>query len=79
MTKEEIIEALTPIARDVFKDNQLVISDDLNSSSVEGWTSLSFMQFLTRIEETFGLKFGIMELIRIKNMGSLIDSIMNKL
>ena len=50
MTREEIISRLTPIARTMLKDENLVLTDDLSAANVPTWTSLSFMMLLTEIE-----------------------------
>lgn len=75
MTREEIISQLTPIAQAMLKDDTLVISDDLSAANVSTWTSLSFMMFLTEIENHFGFKFKMMEILKLQNMGAIIDSI----
>lgn len=75
MTREEIISQLTPIAQAMLKDNTLVISDDLSAANVPTWTSLSFMMLLTEIENHFGFKFKMMEILKLQNMGAIIDSI----
>lgn len=75
MNREEIIEKLTPIAQRIFADDALVLNDDLSAANVANWTSLSFMQFLTEIENQFGFKFKMMELLKLQSMGAIIDSI----
>ena len=75
MNREEVIEKLTPIARAIFENQELVLSDDMSADNVATWTSLSFMQFLTEIENQFGFKFKMMELFNLKTMGNIIDSI----
>ena len=75
MTREEIISQLTPIAQAMLKDDTLVISDDLSAVNVPTWTSLSFMMLLTEIENHFGFKFKMMEILKLQNMGAIIDSI----
>lgn len=75
MTREEIISQLTPIARAMLKNETLVISDDLSAVNVPTWTSLSFMMLLTEIENHFGFKFKMMEILKLQNMGAIIDSI----
>lgn len=75
MTKEEIIEKLTPIARTIFENQDLVLADDMSADNVATWTSLAFMQFLTEIENQFGFKFKMMELFNLKTMGNIIASI----
>lgn len=75
MNREEIIEKLTPIAQQTFADDALVLNDDLSAANVANWTSLSFMQFLTEIENQFGFKFKMMELLKLQSMGTIINSI----
>lgn len=75
MTREEIIEKLTPIARTIFADQDLVLIDDMSAENVSTWTSFAFMQFLTEIENQFGFKFKMMELFNLKTMGNIIASI----
>ena len=75
MTREEIIEKLTPIARTIFENQDLVLADDMSADNVATWTSLAFMQFLTEIENQFGFKFKMMELFNLKTMGNILASI----
>lgn len=75
MTREEIISQLTPIARAMLKDENLVIANDLSAANVPTWTSLSFMMLLMEIENRFGFKFKMMEILKLQNMGAIIDSI----
>jgi acyl carrier protein len=77
MDRSDVIDRLTPIARKVFENNDLVLSDELSAETLDTWTSLSFMQFLTAIEQEFGFRFKMMELLSLKSMGSIIDSIAN--
>lgn len=79
MTREEVSEQITPIAREIFMKPELVLSDKMNAASVDTWTSLSFMQFLTAVEEKFGFKYKMMELLKLKNMGAVIDSVVAKI
>lgn len=75
MERNEIIAQLTTIASEIFQMENLVLTEDMSATNVETWTSLTFMQLLTAIEENFGFKFKMMELIQIKNMGDIIRSI----
>ena len=75
MTREEIITKLTPIAQAIFSSDSLVLQDDMSADNVPAWTSLSFMQLLTEIENQFGFKFKMMEILRLQTMGAIIDAI----
>ena len=73
MEREELQNEIQSIAREVFQKPELVVSDAMCAADVDTWTSLSFMQFLTAIENKFGFKFKMMELLQLRNMGAVID------
>ena len=78
MDKTEIISRLTPLAQKVFEKEDLVLTEDLSSETLDTWTSLSFMQLLSAVEQEFGFKFKMMELLSIKSMGTIINTIANR-
>ena len=75
MTREQIIEKLSPMVREVFDNPALVIDESMTPDTVDGWTSLAFMQLLAKVEETFGVKFKIFELVGIHTLGDLMAAI----
>ena len=75
MSRETIIEKLTPIARRCLQNETLELRDDMSAENVSTWTSLAFMQMLTDIENEFCIKFKMMELIRLRTMGDIIQSL----
>ena len=74
MSREELRCEIDVIAREIFGKSELVVNDAMNASDVDTWTSLSFMQFLTAIEDKYGFKFKMMELLQLRNMGAVIDA-----
>ena len=75
MDRKEILEKLTPLVRTVFESPELVLTDEMSSETMDKWTSLSFMQLLAAIEQEFGFRFKMMELLSLKNMGDIISTI----
>lgn len=74
MNREELKNEIQEIARDIFAKPELEINDAMRAADVDTWTSLSFMQFLTAIEDKYGFKFKMMELLQLRNMGAVIDA-----
>ena len=74
MNREQLVKEIQVIAQEVFAKPELVITDAMNAADVDTWTSLSFMQFLTAIEDKYGFKFKMMELLQLRNMGAVIDA-----
>lgn len=79
MNRNEIIEKLTAIFHEVFNDNTIVLRDDMTAKDVERWDSLTHMLMITKVEETFGIKFKLKELNKLKMVGDLINTIETKL
>ena len=77
MDRKAIIEKLTPIVRRSLQNETLELRDDMSAENVSTWTSLAFMQMLTDIENEFGIKFKMMEVLSLKNMGAIICAIEN--
>ena len=74
MNREQLFEEIEAIAREIFVKPELEINDAMTAADVDSWTSLSFMQFLTAIEDKYGFRFKMMELLQLRNMGAVIDA-----
>ena len=79
MERTAIIEKLTAVFHEVFNDNNIVLSDEMTAKDVENWDSLTHMLMITKVEETFGIKFKLKELNKLKMVGDLISIIETKL
>lgn len=79
MKREEIVEKLTAIFHDVFKDNKIVLNDEMTAADVENWDSLTHMLMITKVEEEFDIRFKLKELNKLKMVGDLISVIETKL
>ena len=77
MDRQDIYNRLTPVCRAVFRSPDLVLTETLDATQVDTWTSLSFMQLLSKVEEEFGFCFKMMDLLRIRNIGTLVDCILS--
>lgn len=77
MTRNEIIEKLTPIVRNDFENDNIILTDNMSADNTKEWTSLSFMTLLSDIEKEFGFKFKMLELLKLKTMNDIIASISN--
>ena len=79
MSREEIMEKVNGIFRDVFDDDTLVITDETNSDDIEDWDSLEHISLIISMEKEFNLKFDIKEVNKLENVGQMVDMIRNKL
>ncbi len=72
MTRQEAAEALTPIFRDVFDDDSIVLRDDLTAAEVDGWDSVEHFNLISEVESRFKMRFTMREVSGMKNVGELI-------
>jgi acyl carrier protein len=78
METTDIISRLTPIFRDVFNDDKLVVSEGMSAADVPTWDSLSNIDLLIGVEKAFGVKFSIKDVRNLKNVGELLELIKRK-
>ena len=78
MDNQEIVSRLTPIFRDVFNDNALVVTESLTAADVPTWDSLSNINMIVAVEKAFDARFSIKDVRALKNVGELIDLINRK-
>jgi len=78
MEKNEIVSRLTPIFRDVFNNDTLVVSEGMTAKDVPTWDSLSNINMIIAVEKAFGVKFRIKDVRALKNVGELLELIKSK-
>ncbi len=79
MTENQIIEKLTNIFQKVFKKNEIHITREMTAADVNGWDSLSHVEMIANVEKEFAIKFKMKDVIKMKNVGDLIDTIIRYL
>lgn len=78
MTRDKMFNEVQEIFRDIFDDKSLTISDTTNSNEIEDWDSLNHINLVSAIEKEFNIKFALGELIELKDVGAMIDLMMEK-
>lgn len=78
METKELLEILNGIFRKVLKRDDITLTESTTAHDVEGWDSLTNMVLLTEIEKKFGVRFTFREIVKLKNVGDLCQTIMNK-
>lgn len=75
MNRNDITLKLTAIFRDVFEDENIVLTNSTTPDDIENWDSLSNIMLINEIEEAFKCKFSMKDLLKMKNAGDIIDRI----
>lgn len=63
------------IFQDVFDDSDLVITRETSGPDIEEWDSLNNINLIIRMEKEFALKFNIADILKLENVGGMIDLI----
>jgi acyl carrier protein len=64
-------EQLEDLFRDVFNDDELVLTDATTPADVSGWDSVAHINLMCTIEQRFGVQFTGNELAELSNVGEL--------
>jgi acyl carrier protein len=75
MADEDIYAKLTPIFREVFDDEALVLQPQLTAADVPEWDSVSHVRLVLTVERAFGTRFPASELGALANVGDLVSLI----
>jgi acyl carrier protein len=75
----EIQEKVTHIFRTVFNEPTLEINPTTTANDVDAWDSLSHLNMISAVEKAFEVKFKLKDLVKLKNVGDLLNTIEAKL
>lgn len=78
MDRTEILSRATDIFRDIFDDDEIVITDETTAADIEDWDSLEQINILVAMEREFGIKFSVGEVEGLANVGEMLDLIESK-
>ena len=79
MTRNEVFSGIQDIFRDIFDEKDLIIENGTTSNDIEGWDSLNHIGIISAAEKEFRIKFALGELSTLKDVGSMVDLIIEKL
>jgi acyl carrier protein len=79
----DTVNRLQDIFRSVFRDQAIVLRNEMTATDIKRWDSLNHVNLVVSIEKKFGIKFATAEMSSIKekgqNVGTLIQLIDAKL
>lgn len=78
MTREEVYTRLTEVFRNMFDDDTIEINDDTTAADIEDWDSFEHINLMNAVEREFSFKMPMGKIIKMKNVGELVDIIIEK-
>ena len=79
MTREEVFETLNGVFQDVFDDASITVNDNTTSEDIEDWDSLEHINLIAAVEQEFGIKFNMGQVVTMKNVGEMVDIILSQI
>lgn len=78
MTRETVYERLNEVFQDVFDDETITVRDNTTADDIEDWDSLEHINLIVAVEKCFGMKFTMGEVTGMKNVGAMVDIILER-
>jgi acyl carrier protein len=73
------MEILNDVFRLVFDDDTIQINPEMTANDIDGWDSLSHVNLITAVESRFKIRFTQKELLTLRNIGDLYNTITTKI
>ena len=75
----DILKKLEVIFKDVFDDEDIVLTNETTANDIEDWDSLAQINLLVAIKKEFKINFDLEEVSQYKNVGDIINAIKEKM
>ena len=74
----DILKKLEVIFKDVFDDEDIVLTNQTTANDIEDWDSLAQINLLVAIKKEFKINFDLEEVSQYKNVGDIVEAIEQK-
>ena len=75
----DILKKLEVIFRDVFDDEDIVLTNETTANDIEDWDSLAQINLIVAIRKEFKVEFSMEEVGNLKSVGEIVKKIEEKL
>lgn len=76
MSREDVYVRLTEVFREVFDEEAIVITDSTTADDIEDWDSFEHVNLIVAVEEEFQMKIPMSKVTGMKNVGEMVDIIL---
>ncbi len=75
MERQEILNKLQTVYRDILDDEEIVLTEETTAEDIEEWDSITHVQIVAEIQKVFDVKFSAKEMLLWESVGDIIDAI----
>lgn len=76
MIRETVFERLNKVFREVFDDEDITVTDSTTADDIEDWDSFEHINLIVAVEEEFSFKIPMGKTVTMKNVGEMVDIIL---
>jgi acyl carrier protein len=73
-----LLNRLQAVFRTFFKNESIHLTETTTTEEIENWDSITHLNLINEIENQFGISFSFEEILKMKNVGELIEIINSK-
>jgi acyl carrier protein len=77
-TDDALLSDITDILRDLFEDDDLVITPEYSRQNNEHWDSMNHLNIIFALESKYRIKFGVVDIEEIQNVADIIRLVKKK-
>lgn len=78
MDRLELQNRMQDVFREVFDNDEILLSDNISAEDIEEWDSLGHIQLIKAIEKEFGIRLTAREMRSWDNVGEMLDGLLSK-
>lgn len=79
MNSETILKELHEVFFKVLEHNNFKLTNTTTANDVDGWDSITHMMLINEVEKKYNIKFKLMDLMNMDNVGDLVTCIKKEL
>ncbi len=76
---DDVLAGFQPIFEEILDAPGIELSRDSNASNTPNWDSLAHIEIIEMVQRRFKVKFSLAELQKLKDVGDLVDLVLEKL
>ena len=76
MTREDVYKRQNAVFQEVFDDETIEVNDETVADDVDGWDSFEHINLVVAVEEEFSFKIPMGKVVSMKNVGEMVDIIL---
>lgn len=76
MDRQEVFQSIVEIARDIFGNDSIELTEKSTAMDIEEWDSLTHLSLVNELEEKYDIEFTLDEVAESKDIGELLNALL---